>query len=380
LRIDRFTFLGGRRELKVNVPGAIAKDKPAYQVVGQPQKHRRYFMQKLIIGIDVSKKTLDVAYWEQSKPIFIGKFPNNAAGFQDVAREVEKTKQQAKTSNVFAVLEPTAGYEQRFAHFAYELGWEVSLPNPKHVRDWIKGTGRRAKTDRIDALMLAHYGAMQNPHTWNPVPPEVAQLGSMLDRLQDLKGMLAQEKNHWEAQQNIVNCHHIASENLQQNIAHLEQQIELMEKAIKEHMKKHPHLNEQHRNLLTVSGVGDKLAPRLLVAMHRFDKLTDSNGTSKAITAYFGLDPKPHESGTSIRKRSGISRQGNTDVRKLLYMGALGGVGGNNPLRLFYRSLVGRGKPRKLALIAAARKILVWCWAVFRQGKPFDAARLGYTG
>jgi transposase len=335
-------------------------------------------MQKLIIGIDVSKKDLDVAYWQshpQHRSIFLGKFPNSSQGFESITREVEKKQLETNASSVFLVLEPTGGYEQRMAHFAYELGWEVSLPNPKHVRDWIKGTGRRAKTDRIDALMLAYYGAMQNPYTWKPVPPEVAQLESMLDRLEDLKGMLAQEQNRLEAQQNQVFCHHIASENLQENIAHLEQQIKALEKAIKEHMKQHPYLKDQCKNLKTVSGVGDILGPRLLVAMHRFDKLTDSMGSAKAITAYFGLDPKPYESGTSIRKRTGISRQGNTEIRHFLYMGALGGVGGNNPLRNFYTSLVGRGKPKKLALVAAARKILIWCWAVFRQGKPFDATR-----
>ncbi len=335
-------------------------------------------MQKLIIGIDVSKKDLDVAYWQshpQHKSVFLGKFPNSSEGFGTIAKEVEKKQVETNAVSIFLVLEPTGGYEQRLAHFAYELGWEVSLPNPKRVRDWIKGTGKRAKTDRIDALMLAYYGAMQNPYTWKPVTPEVAQLESMLDRLEDLKSMLAQEQNRLEAQQNQVFCHHIASENLQESIAHLEQQIKELEKAIKEHMKQHPHLKDQCKNLKTVSGVGDKLGPRLLVAMHRFGELTDFKGTSKAITAYFGLDPKPYESGTSVRKRAGISRQGNTEVRHFLYMGALGGVGGNNPLRSFYKSLVGRGKPKKLALVAAARKILIWCWAVFRQGKPFDATR-----
>ena len=336
---------------------------------------------KLIIGIDVSKKDLDVAYWQnhpQSKSIFLGKFPNSPHGFETIAREAEKKQAETNAASVFVVLEPTGGYEQKFAHFAHELGWDVSLPNPKQVRDWIKGTGRRAKTDRRDALMLAHYGAVQNPYTWKPVSPEVAQLESMLDRLEDLKGMLAQEKNRLEAQQNRVSCHHTASKNLQDNIASLERQVEALEEAIKEHMKQHSHLKDQCKNLKTVSGVGDILGPRMLVAMHRFGELTDFKGTSKAITAYFGLDPKPHESGTSIRKRAGISRQGNSEIRHFLYMGALGGVGGNNPLRSFYKNLVeNNGKPKKLAMVAAARKILIWCWAVFRQGKPFDATKCG---
>jgi len=334
---------------------------------------------KLIIGIDVSKKDLDVAYWQshlQSKSIFLGKFPNSIAGFGTIVKEVEKKKQETNAASVLVVLEPTGGYEQKFAHFAHEKGWDVSLPNPKQVRDWIKGTGRRAKTDRIDALMLAHYGAAQNPYTWKPMRPEFAQLESMLDRLEDVKGMLAQEKNRLEAQENRVSCHHIASKNLQDNIANLERQVKALEKAVKEHMKQHPHLKDQCKNLKTVSGVGDVLGPWLLVAMHKFGQLTDFKGTSKAITAYFGLDPKPYESGTSVRKRAGISKQGNSEIRRFLYMGALGGVGGNNPLRSFYKKLVETsGKPKKLAMVAAARKILVWCWAVFRQGKPFDATR-----
>lgn len=334
---------------------------------------------KLIIGIDVSKKHLDVACWQnhpQSKSIFLGKFPNSIAGFGTIVKEVEKKQQETNAASVFIVLEPTGGYEQKFAHFAHEKGWDVSLPNPKQVRDWIKGTGRRAKTDRIDALMLARYGAAQNPYTWKPMCPEFAQLESMLDRLEDLKGMLSQEKNRLEAQQNRVSCHDIASKNLQDNIANLEQQVKDMEKAVKEHMKQHPHVKVQCENLKTVSGVGEVLGPRLLVGMHKFGRLTDFKGTSKAITAFFGLDPKPHESGTSIRKRAGISRQGNSEMRHFLYMGALGGVGGNNPLRSFYKKLVEtNGKPKKLAMVAAARKILIWCWAVFRQGKPFDATR-----
>ena len=103
--------------------------------------------------------------------------------------------------------------------------------------------------------------------------------------------------------------------------------------------------------------------------------MTDGKGDIKGLVAYVGLDPKPHESGTSVRKRAGIFRQGNRPFRSRLYMGALGGVGGNNPLRTFYKHLVGRGKPKKVDLVAAARKILIWSWVVFNTNTPFDATR-----
>jgi len=341
-------------------------------------------IEKLIVGIDVSKEYLDVAYWQQNenKAIFLGKYQNNQEGFQTIAQEIEKRK---NCVSVFLVMEPTGGYEQPMAYFAYNLGWQVSLPNPKQVKDWIRGTGRRAKTDKIDALMLAGYGIAQSPLTWKPLPEDVAQLESMLSRLQVLKDMLAGEKNQWESLQYRVVSHSVVSQNLQENMASLESQIKVLEKAIREHYKNHSHLEKQRKELKTVNGVGNQLADVMVVAMNRFNTLTESRGTSKAITAYYGLDPKPYESGSSVYKRPGISRQGNTDIRHFLYMGALGGVGGRNgknnntPLRSFYRTLVSRGKPKKVALVAAARKILVWCWAVFRQGKPFDPTRFGYS-
>lgn len=340
-------------------------------------------MQKLFIGIDVSKKNLDVAYWQQNKAIFLGKFTNDADGFQTIAQKVEEIKKIEGCESIFLVMEPTGGYEQPLAYFAYNLGWQVSLPNPKQVKDWIRGTGTRAKTDKIDALMLAKYGAVQNPLDWKPLPEEVAQLESMLSRLQVLKDMLASEKNQWESLG--YNSHPVVSQNLQENMASLERQIKELEKAIQAHYESHQHLREQRKRLKTVNGVGNRIADVMVVAMHRFDSLTDSSGTSKGITAYYGLDPKPYESGSSVRKRPGISRQGNTEIRHYLFMGALGGVGGRSgnkvdtPLRSFYKSLIGRGKPKKVALVAAARKILVWCWAVFRQGKPFDPTRFQYS-
>jgi transposase len=88
----------------------------------------------------------------------------------------------------------------------------------------------------------------------------------------------------------------------------------------------------------------------------------------------WGLDPQPVESGTSVRRRATISRMGDRMLRRRLFMSSLGGIRGHNVLRAFYDRLAGRGKPKKLALAAAARKILVWAWAVFQQHTAFDPA------
>jgi transposase len=332
-------------------------------------------MEKLCVGVDVSEKELTVAYWNQNESVLIGTYPNTDDGFCAIGKKIEELLNATKADFVHLVMEPTGGYEQPFAHFAFQQGWRVSLPNPLRPKQWAKAMGKRAKTDPQDAKNLAHYAYAQDPLPWKPLPKEVQELDHLLNRQDDLTYMLQQEKNRAHSAGFIVNPHEAVTKDMAESISSLEQRIGMIQEAIKEHLKANPHLDEQKKLLLTVSGIGERNVPYILVTLHRWGILTDGKGDAKGLVAYLGLDPAPYESGTSIHKKARISRQGNRSLRSRLYLGALGGVGGNNPLRAFYQRLVGRGKPKKLALIAAARKILVWAWAVFKSNTPFDATR-----
>jgi hypothetical protein len=105
-----------------------------------------------------------------------------------------------------------------------------------------------------------------------------------------------------------------------------------------------------------------------------WQNLTSGQGDAKSLTAYVGLDPQPYESGRSVRKQPGISKMGDSEIRRLLYMGALGGVQGPNPLKPFDERLVGRAIAKKVALVAAATKILVWAWTIFSCQAEWDPA------
>lgn len=109
-----------------------------------------------------------------------------------------------------------------------------------------------------------------------------------------------------------------------------------------------------------ISTIGAKTVLPLLVLLLRWHPLTEGQGTDKGLTALIGLDPKPHENGTSVYHRPTISKMGNGEIRRLLYRGALGVLRGQNPLHDFYDRLVGRGKAKKLALVAASCKLLTW--------------------
>lgn len=332
-------------------------------------------MKKLCVGVDVGEKELAVAYWDQDKPVFIGIYPNTDDGFCAIRKKVEELLHVTPADFIHLVMEPTGGYEQPFAHFAIQQGWRVSLPNPLRPKQWAKAMGKRAKTDPQDAKNLAHYAYAQEPLPWKPLPGEVQQLEHLLNRLDDLGYMLQQERNRAHSSEYVVNSHEAVGKDMAESISFLEHRIGVIKEAIKEHLKANPHLHEQKKLLLTVSGIGERNVLYILVALHRWGILTDGKGHAKGLVAYLGLDPAPYESGSSIHQKARISRQGDRSLRSRLYMGALGGVGGNNPLRAFYQRLVGRGKPKKLALVAAARKILVWAWAVFRNNTPFEATR-----
>ena len=330
-------------------------------------------MSTFIVGIDVSRLTLDVAIArDKQEAVLLGQYTNDASGFERLVPAVQRA---AGGATIQLVMEPTGGYEQPLAHLALDLGWRVSLPNPRHVRDWGKSQGRRAKTDRQDALLLARFGAHHDLPLWQPLPAPVAELEALLARRTDLEGMLRQDRNRQHALTSQDAFTGPVAASVAATIAWLEQAIAAIDAAINEHLKCHPDLREQAQRLRQVPGIGPRNVLPILVLLYRWGSLTTFLGTARGLTAFVGLDPQPYRSGTTVYRPSAISRQGAPAVRSLLYMSALGGARGHNVLREFYQRLVAAGKPKKLALIAAARKILVWAWAVFRDHADFDPTR-----
>lgn len=334
-------------------------------------------MNILYTGIDISKNNFTCSIWVHEKPIELGEFVNNQSGFEALAAAIAPHQAENEYDSVQIVLESTGGYELRLLAFIQHQEWAFSLPNPKLVRDWAKGAGYRAKTDRIDGRILAHYGYERHPKQQQPVPEAIEQLDSLLQRQEDTQKLLRQEQNRQHALSYRPNAAVGAVESIERTIAFLENELRQLENDINLLLEANPELRTQSKQLLTVAGVGKKTVLPLLVMCHRYQARTNGEGTGKGITAYTGLDPKPFESGSTVWKRATISKMGNSQMRSRLYLAALGGVRGKkSPLRHFYLRLVERGKAKKLALVAAARKILVWAWAIFQQGVDFDPSRL----
>jgi transposase len=323
------------------------------------------------LGIDIAKTSFVAALWHGDTGQELGEFPNTPDGFQQWLQTTKQATGVLPGESWSLVLEPTGGYELALALFAYEHGIRVSRPNPKQVRDYARGLGQRAKTDRLDALLLARYAAERKPPRWAPLAREVSELESLLERQRELEEMLGQERRRQQALSRRPGVAARVPESLQQVIDSLEAALKEVQEAIREQLAQHPGLQAEAKRLQQVPGVGARNVLGLLVLLSRWHTLTEGEGPAKGLVAFAGLDPRTYESGTSVRGRGTISRMGDRRIRPQLYMGALGGVKGDNPLRAFYQRLVKKGKAKKWALVACARKILVWAWAVYRDHTDF---------
>jgi transposase len=329
---------------------------------------------KLYVGVDIAQAKLDAAMWQSAPGTGLGQFANCPADFAVLAERLQALL-PAPDAQIMLVLEPTGGYELGLVAYAYRQGWQVCLPNPKQVRDFAKSQGRRAKTDRQDALLLAQFGAEQQPAPQAELPAAIQELAELLHRRDDLLQLKRSETNRLLGLQQRPHPSAAVLHSLERTIAALEAELTAIEQALDDLVRHDPDLHREAKRLRSVPGVGEKNVLPILLLFYRWRARTGGRGTPKGLVAFAGLDPQPYDSGRSVHKRAAISKMGDRPVRHYLYMGALGGVRGHNALRQFYQRLVSRGKAKRLALVAAAHKILIWAWAVFDSGVDFDPSR-----
>lgn len=333
-------------------------------------------MGNFIVGIDVSQEKFTVASGWQKEITEQGEWQNRSSECRAFCEKMEQVARKAGVKQIHLIIEPTGGYEAQLVAEAYRRNWLVTQVNPLDVSLWSRGLGKRAKTDRQDARMLTLFGLEQNPSPQRPLADAPAELEQLLHRQTDLENALQAERNRLKQ----VHFHPRLAKTVLQSIEHLieifESELKSIQKAISSLIAQHADMARHYKHLLSVPAIGKKNAPHLLLSCYRFEARTDGKGSTKQFSAYLGLDPAPSESGKTVYKRTTISRKGNPLLRSKLFCGALGGVRGNNSLKSFYQSLLARGKAKKVALVACARKTATWAWAVFTQDTTFDSSRV----
>ena len=308
----------------------------------------------IVVGIDVSKAALDVAL----RP---GRDAWRCAN--DEAGIAELLDQLRPLGPSLIVLEATGGLERLVVAALALAGLPVAVVNPRQVRDFAKATGQLAKTDALDAAVLAHFAEAIRPEP-RPLPDAQSQaLAALVERRRQVVGMLTAERNR--LQQALPPVRPKVAE----HIAWLEQALKELERELDQRLRASPVWRERDQLLRSVPGVGPTVSRTVLAHLPELGQ-----GSVKHIATLVGLAPLNRDSGAWRGTRAiwGGRRQ----VRAALYMAALVGVRHNPVLRAFYGQLIARGKPKKVALTACMHKLLIILHAVLRDRTPWQPTPL----
>jgi transposase len=320
-----------------------------------------------IIGVDVSKAKLNSSLLtdpdsRKSKDKVTG---NNPKGFK-ILLDWHCRKSNCAADELHFVMEATGVYHEALAEFLFESGCVVSIVNPFQVKKFAESHGFRTKNDRHDGLVLALMGHERKLPIWTPPPPEARYLKALLNRLAALETDIQRELNRLEkAQAGRVPEEVMAS--LENSLSFLKEQKERLLKEIDNHLDKHPKLRKERDLLLSVPGVGKKLATTLLC-------LFNNKNFSKApqVAAFLGLVPVEKQSGTSVAKRPRLSKTGDARLRGALYMPAIVATKYNPDVQALYLRLLKAGKTKMAALGAAMRKLVHIAFGVYKNLTPYQ--------
>ncbi len=319
------------------------------------------------VGVDIAAVTF-TATWigAASSPDRPQQFANTPAGFAALQQRLPATG--VAPAATLVAMEATGSYWVALAVTLHQAGYVVSVLNPAAVHHFAKSQLRRAKTDAMDARLLAQFATERRPAAWTPPPAVYHHLRQRLAARDALLEMRKQAQNHRHALLQWPVVVDSVRQQLDEVVASLDERIATLEAEIAEVLQDGAWAGSAAL-LLSIPGVGVLTAAWLLVTTLNFGLCT----TAESAAAYAGLVPMPWESGTSVRGRPAIGHGGNSHLRRALYMATLSAARRNPPIKAFYQRLRAAGKPMKVARCAAARKLLHLAWAIVTKGRPFEA-------
>lgn len=304
------------------------------------------------VGIDVSKGTLDV-YLRPSGEEF--QVSNQESGIAELVRRLQKFEIQQ------VIVESTGGLELEVAQALQDAGMAISIINPRQGRDFAKASGKLAKTDRIDAAVLAHFGEAIQPPITVLASDQDRALQDAVTRRRQLVEMLSAEKNRRSSLRAKMR------QNIERHIEWLEEQIQELDEEIEQLSQAQAEWQSRIALLKSVPGVGPVIATTLIAALPELGCVRD-----KRISALVGVAPFNRDSGKFRGNRTIWG--GRANVRAVLYMGTLAAVRYNSVLKAFYERLLSQGKAKKVALVACMHKLLRILNAMVRDGKPWQVS------
>lgn len=319
-----------------------------------------------VVGIDVAKATLDLACQTASDTYRTrGKLPNTPAGFAQLLTWLTTHA----CPEAWVVMEATNVYHEAAATFLHAHGYRVCVANPKQVAAYAESELSRTKTDKTDAKLIVRFALSHQSRlrAWQPPTPAERTLIALTRRLDDLKTLRQMECNR------LATADPAVHESLHAVLATLDKQIEATQAALCRYIDNDPDLRKRRDLLVSIKGISDLTASRLMAELGDIHRFSDV----RAVVAFVGLNPALRQSGT-WRGHVRISKIGSTVLRAALYMPAVVAMQHNPLIRAQAQRLRASGKPGKVIVVAAMRKLLHIAYGVLKSGRAFDP-KVGLT-
>jgi transposase len=323
---------------------------------------------QLFVGIDIAATTFTAVWTTNGPPRERARtFAQTPAGFAALQDQLRATG--IAPAHTLIVVEATGSYWVALAVNLHEAGYVISVVKRAQAHHYAQSLPRRAKTDALDAPVLAQFAAERRPAAWHPPPQVYHELRQRLVARDALLAMRQQARNQRHALLQWPIVIEAVREQLDSVIADLDERLATLEAEIAQVLSDGAWA-ESAALLLSVTGLGLITTAWLLVGTMNFQACT----SAEAASAYVGLVPLAHESGSSVRGRAQIGHGGHRRLRTALYLATLTAARFNPVIKAHYERLRAAGKPMKVARCAAARKLLHLAWAVVSKGHPFDPA------
>ena len=319
-------------------------------------------------GLDVSAKELVVMVRRGGKSGPCRSFPNTAVGHEELRRYLTQPG-----GRVRVCMESTGMYGLDAALVLQaDTRIELMVANPRAVKDFARALLQRSKTDPLDAWVLLEYAARMPFQRWQPPAAEALAITALARRIHALTEQCTMEKNRLHAVAASQTTLRVIVQDLRRSVRSLEAAIKRLSRAAHKILAATPELERRFLLLQSTPGIGPVSALQLLGELVLIPAACDV----RQWVAYAGLDPRQHESGSSVHQKARISKVGNRHIRRALYMPALTATRSAPHLRAFYLHLQARGKCKMVALVAVMRKLLHAIFGMFKHDAPYDGAKL----
>lgn len=322
------------------------------------------------VGLDIAKESFTACVLQAGvTPETLGSietFENRTKGYRHFVRWVRTLGVDLSQSVV--VMESTCQYWKRCAFYLNGQGWDVCLLNPLQIHHHRISHLNRAKTDKVDARLIARFGLLERVPPWKPMTAELEELQEILRLRDHWVEELKREKVFSQNGLSPLLGSTLAKKMVQHHLRSLGQKVSRLQKEIQQRIQQHPRWNQIYELLHSIGGFGWITTAWLIVETREFTRFD----SSKQLACFAGVIPVPFESGTSIHKPSRLSPWYHHRLRNVLYMASVCAMRVNPLLRSFYQRLLDRKKSPKYALIALAHKMLRIAFAIVRSGQPFN--------